>query len=189
MNQENGIGSSRASKTSRSSIPGIAPALGILLISAVVAWFWLASGRANPLKPGMTGVSVLAEVQERELAGALTTMVSNAALSQFQRGKNGECRRPLAWVTLALPPGQPIGHIRLISGNYFSPVFDVTEKPIRVAIPFPAPYESGQGVLAAIDAGGASTISLLPSWRVSAQDGKTTRPVIWTPSKGCGGDG
>jgi len=61
----------------------------------------------------------------------------------------------------------------------------VSAKPVRVAIPFPAPYETGHGALTAIDVGGSATISLLPSWRVSAQDGKTTRAVTWHPVKNC----
>ena len=114
---------------------------------------------------------------------------SDAAFAQYREGKDGNCRTPLAWVTLALPPGEPVSHIRLISGSYFSPVFNLSVTPIRVAIPFPAPYETGSGVLTAIDAGGAATISLLPTWRVSAQEGKTTRPVTWTPVKSCSRNG
>ena len=160
--------------------------IAIALISGALCWFWLISGRANPLRPTASDVSDLTEVEDGEIAGALTTMrVQNSLREQFQQGKDGGCRRPLAWISLVAPPGEPPSRIRLISGTYFSPVFEVTATPVRVAIPFPAPYETGRGTLTAIDVGGSATLSLLPSWRVSAQDGKTTRAVTWQPVKSC----
>jgi hypothetical protein len=156
--------------------------IAIAVISGVVGWFWLASGRANLLAPN---VSELTEVQESDIPGALTTMPSNLGLAQFQKAEDGRCRRPLAWVSLATAPGEPTSHIRLISGNYYSPVFEVTAVPIRVALPYPAPYETGRGLLTAIDVGGSTTVALLPAWRVTAQDGRTTRAVTWNPVNGC----
>jgi hypothetical protein len=160
--------------------------LAITLISGIVCWFWLISGRANPLKPTAPSVSDLTEVEAGEVAGALTTMrLPNSAAEQFQRGKDGACRRPLAWVSLVAAPGEPSSRIRLISGTYYSPVFEVSATPVRVAIPFPAPYETGRGMLTAVDVGGTANVSLLPSWRVSAQDGKVTHAVTWQPVKSC----
>jgi hypothetical protein len=173
-------------RKNRGPLPGISLSIAIAVISGVVCWFWLTSGRANPLKPTAPNISDLTEVQEREVGGALTSMsLSNAALAQFQKGKDGGCRRPLAWVTLVSAAGEPPSRIRLISGTYYSPAFEVSTVPVRVAIPFPAPYETGRGALTAIDVGGSATISLLPAWRVSAQDGKTTHEVIWHPLKSC----
>lgn len=173
-------------RKTQSALPGIGLTIAIAAISGVVCWFWLASGRANPLKPTAPNVSELTEVDDRDIAGALGTMSSsNAALAQFRQGQDNACRRPLAWVTLVSAAGEPPSHIRLISGSYYSPLFEVSATPIRVAIPYPAPYETGQGVLTAIDVGGGATIALLPAWRVSAQDGKTTRPVTWQPVKRC----
>jgi hypothetical protein len=177
---------SGARRKNQSAPPGIGLTIATAVISGVVCWFWLASGRANPLKPTAPNVSDLTEVEEREVAGALTTMSpSNAVLAQFRQRKDGGCRRPLAWVSLVSAPGEPPSRIRLISGTYYSPVFEVSATPVRVAIPFPAPYETGHGALTAIDVGGSATISLLPAWRVSAQDGKTTRAVGWHPVKSC----
>jgi hypothetical protein len=160
--------------------------MAIAVISDVVCWFWLASGRASPLKSTAPNVSDLTEVEEPEVAGAMTTMsLSNAMLAQFREGKDGGCRRPLAWVSLVSATGEPPSRIRLISGTYYSPSFEVSATPVRVAIPFPAPYATGHGTLTAIDVGGSATISLLPAWRVSAQDGKTTRAVTWHPVRNC----
>jgi hypothetical protein len=186
MTQDTEARRSAPRRKNQSAPPGIGLAIAIAVISGVVCWFWMASGRANPLKPTAPNVSDLTEVEEREVAGALSTMsLSNAVLAQSREGKDGGCRRPLAWVSLVSAPGEPPSRIRLISGKYYSPVFEVSAKPVRVAIPFPAPYETGQGTLTAIDVGGSATISLLPAWRVSAQDGKTTRAVTWYPAKNC----
>jgi hypothetical protein len=166
------------------------PGIGLTIVSAVIfgvlCWFWLTSGRANAVKSIAPNTSDLTEVEDPEIAGALTTMsLSNAALAKFREGKDGECRRPLAWVSVVSAPGEPPSRVRLISGTYYSPTFDVSATPVRVALPFPAPYETGHGTLTAIDVGGSATISLLPAWRVSAQDGKTTRAVTWHPVKNC----
>jgi hypothetical protein len=144
------------------------------------------SGGANPTNSAAADASGLTEVEDREVADALTTMnASKAFLAQFRERKDG-CRPPLAWVSLVSAPGEPPGHARLISGNYYSPVFEVSAAPMRVAIPFPAPYDAGRGVLTAIDTGGSAVIALTPAWRVSAQEGKTTRAVTWRPVKRCG---
>jgi hypothetical protein len=186
MTQDTEARRSAPRRKNQSALPGIGLTIAIAVISGIVCWFWLVSGRANPLKPTAPDVSDLTEVEEPEVAGALTTMnPSNTARAQFREGKDGGCRRPLAWVSLVSAPGEPPSRIRLISGTYFSPVFEVSATPVRVAIPFPAPYETGHGTLTAIDVGGSATISLLPAWRVSAQDGRTTRVVTWHPVKNC----
>jgi hypothetical protein len=170
----------------RSAPPGIGLTIAITLISGIVCWFWLTSGGANPLKPTAPNVSELTEVEERDIAGALTTMSSsNAVLAQFREGRDGNCRPPLAWVSLVSAPGEPPSHIRLISGSYYSPLFEVSATPVRVALPYPAPYETGKGTLTAIDVGGSATIALLPAWRVSAQNSETAQAVIWHPAKKC----
>jgi hypothetical protein len=186
MTQDTEARRSAPRRKSRNAPPGIGLTIAIAVISGVVCWFWLASGRGNPPKPAAPNVSELTEVDERDIEDALTTMSSqNAVLAQFRQGQDGSCRRPIAWVTLVSAPGEPPSHIRLISGSYYSPNFEVSATPVRVAVPFPAPYETGKGVLTAIDVGGGATIALLPAWRVSAQDGTTTRAVIWRPAKTC----
>ena len=183
MTQETEASRSVPRRKNRSALPGIGLSIAIAVISGVVSWFWLASGRANLLAPN---VSELTEVEEGDIADALaTTSLSKAGLAQFREAQDGSCRRPLAWVSLQSAPGEPPSHIRLISGTYFSPVFEVSAVPVRVALPYPAPYETGHGVLTAIDVGGSTTIALLPAWRVSAQDGRTTRVVTWHPVKNC----
>lgn len=189
MSQDTEARRSQLKRKSQGAPPGIGLSIVIAIICGVVCWFWLAKGRAGTLQPTTPNVSGLAEVEESQVAGALTTMnLPNAAVAQYQEGKDGRCRRPLAWVSLVSAPGEPPSRLRLISGNYYSPNFEVSATPVRVAIPYPAPYETGHGTLTAIDVGGSATISLLPTWLVSASDGKTTHDVIWNPvpAKKCG---
>jgi len=186
MTQDTEARRSAPRREHNSAPPGIGLTISIAVIAGVVCWFWLASGRANPAKTPPPNISDLTEVEEPEIAGALTTVgLPNAQRAQFREGKDGGCRRPLAWVSLVSAPGEPPSRIRLVSGTYYSPVFEVSATPVRVALPFPAPYETGHGTLTAIDVGGSATISLLPAWRVSAQDGMTTRAVTWNPVKHC----
>ncbi len=157
------------------------------VLSGIVCWIWLLSGVARDARPdsGQYVISELAPVADQDLAGALTTMAgSNAFLAQFKQRATG-CPQPLAWVSVARLTGQPPGTVRLQSGNYLSPVFDLSDAPVRVAIPYPAPYETGYGKLTAMDAGGSAVVSLLPAWRVSTQDGGATHGVTWHPAKRC----
>ena len=165
--------------------PGLGLAAAIAAISAALSGFWLMSAGAAPPRATAPGASELAEVKDAEIGAALTTLdPSNAALARFQTTKDS-CRPPLAWVSLVSPPGQPPATVRLISGEYVSPAFEVTPVPVRVAIPYPRPYETGHGAISVVDIGGSATISLLPAWQVTAKDGRVTRQVTWLPVKRC----
>jgi len=60
---------------------------------------------------------------------------------------------------------------------------------VRVAIPYPAPYEAGQGILSVL-LGGEATVALTPAWNISPKAGVTERAVTWQPSESCvHGDG
>src|SRR5580704_10918492 len=93
MTQDTEARRSAPRKKNRGALPGIGLTIAIAVISGIVCWFWLGSGRANPLKPTAPNVSDLTEVEEGEIAGALTTMtLPNAVLAQFREGKDGGCR-------------------------------------------------------------------------------------------------
>ena len=170
----------------QASIPGLMPAMAIAILSGLVCWFGLLSGGASTTEGGGEMVSsALAQVDDQDVTAALTTMSGSAAfLAQFKDRTKG-CPLPLAWVSLVGAPGQPTGTVRLQSGSYFSPVFNVTDMPVRVAIPYPAPYEAGHGTLTALEAGGGALISLLPVWHVSAQAGGATHGVSWPVNSRC----
>jgi hypothetical protein len=167
--------------------PGLWSAAAMAVLSAVVCWIWLMSSAASNTgqTSGEAVPSELAQVDGRDLAAALTTMNgSDAFLAQFKQ-RAGGCPQPLAWVSVAQTSGQPPGQVRLRSGNYISPTFSLSEVPVRVAIPYPGPYETGHGRLTALDAGGSATIALLPAWRVPARDGGATREVTWHATRHC----
>jgi hypothetical protein len=186
MTQDSEARRSAPRRKDQGAPPGVGLTIAIAAISGIVSWLWLASGSASPSAPTAPNASDLTEVEKGELGGALMTVnLPNDLVDQFREGKDGRCRRPLAWVSLVSEPGEPPSRIRVISGNYYSPIFQVTATPVRIAIPFPAPYETGQGVLTAMDVGGGATISLLPSWRVAARDGKSTHAVTWHPVNNC----
>jgi hypothetical protein len=167
------------------SIPGLWLATGIGLVVAILTWVLLGDVTTSSA-PGATvvGVSQLAQVEDADLAEALTTMGGDGAfLARFKKNAK-ECPSPLAWVSVVGSPGQPPSVIRLQSGTYFSPLFKISETPVRVAIPYPAPYETGHGALMAV--GASATIALQPAWHVNAPAGAVARNVIWRVIDRCG---
>jgi hypothetical protein len=160
----------------------------VAVLSGIASWFWLMSDIAMPsaAESGDWAVSDLAEVGDQDVADALTTIDGSSAFrAKFTDGKNG-CRQKLAWVSLVSAPGQPPARLRIKSGEYYSPIFTVSAAPVRVAIPYPGPYETGHGKLTAIDTGGSVMIALRPAWQVPAKDGQATRDVTWQAGKRCG---
>jgi hypothetical protein len=175
-------------KDHQSRVPGLWSSAAVAALSGVVCWIWLMSSTSISMTSEGGGegvVSELAQVDDQDVTAALTTMGgSTAFLSQFKERTTG-CPRPLAWVTLARSPGQPAGTVRLKSGSYYSPVFNLSDVPMRVAIPYPTPYETGQGTLTVMHTGGSATVALLPAWRVPAQGVAATHDVTWHSSNRC----
>ena len=168
--------------------PGLWVGAIAAVLSGLVTWIWLAGGITATVTPspaaGAALVSELAQVNDRDIDGAMTTMTGSAAfLARFKERREG-CPLPLAWVSLVRAPGQPPGKIRLRSGGYLSPIFDLSDVPMRIAIPYPAPYETGRGTLTAISAGGNAMVSLIPPWRVSEKGGGA-RDVRWRAGSRC----
>jgi hypothetical protein len=167
--------------------PGILPAAAMTVLAGLACGIWLTSGVATEtVSPGSDpNVSELAQVDNSDIPAALSTMNgSGAELVQYKE-RAGSCPRPLAWISLARVPGQPPSTVRLRSGGYFSPIFELSDVPVRVAVPYPAPYELGHGTLTVMDAGGGAVISLVPPWSVPAQSSGATREVHWNPTNHC----
>jgi hypothetical protein len=158
-------------------------------LSGVLCWLWLAFGLAAGAPQNAAGeqASALAEVDDQDLAAALTTLSGSADFLARFRERSAGCRLPLAWVTIARAGGEPEGTIRLRSGPYFSPVFHLTDGPLRVAIPYPAPYGEGHGTLVVMNAGAGSVVALLPPWHVNVRSGEMARAVNWVPTRRCPG--
>lgn len=176
-----------SSATDARRFPGLLSAVAVAVLSGVLFWTWLSSraGMNATRGSGTAVVSELAPVNRRDLNAALTTMDgSDAFLARFKNDARG-CPQPLAWVSVALAPGQPPGTVRLQSGAYFSPTFTLTSVPLRVAIPYPAPYETGYGRLSIMHTGGTGLIALRPTWYALADHSVMTRDVTWHHGDRC----
>jgi hypothetical protein len=165
-------------------IPGLLPAAATAALSGVLCWLWLSAPTAS--RAGQdAAVAQLAPVDEQDMTAALATMNwSPAVQAEYKMGAK-ECRNPLAWVALAAEAGQPSVKVRLRSGHYLSPVFDLSNVPVRIAIPYPGPYQTGRGTLEAMHTGGGAIIALLPAWHVPWPDGATVHEVTWRPNQRC----
>jgi hypothetical protein len=157
-------------------------------MSGIVCWIWLTSAgmtAAPPASGTATITSEVAQVADQDVTAALTTMNGSLSfLTQF-RQRTGGCPLPLAWVSVARVPGQPSGTVRFRSGTYFPPVFDLSDIPQRVALPYPGPYETGHGALTVMNAGGGAIVALTPALQVSTQSSNATRAVTWPVNNRC----
>src|SRR5947209_6124928 len=165
-------------------LPGRWWATAAVSLSAVACWFWLIPGlQTLESRPIDTfAANELAPIADRDLTAALSTMEGTPKfLSQFKSETSG-CPTPMAWIAIMRGPGQTPTKIRVQSGSYFSPAFDLPATPMRIAIPYPAPYESGHGQLTVMTYGGGATLALAPAWQVPPNAGPTTRGVVWQPS-------
>jgi hypothetical protein len=167
-------------------LPGLLPALGVAILAGIGCWMWLSSeGAPAGGARGATATSELAEVNDQELPAAVATLVPSPTFrGQFTDKKSG-CPQPLAWVSLASPPEQSGVKVKLKSGNYFSPTYTLSATPMRVAIPFPSPYETGRGTLTVLHDSGGAIVALQPAWRTPAQAGEGVRVVTWRTSNRC----
>ena len=95
--------------------------------------------------------SELGQVDSADLDAAAQSIPSAEAGTHVADAK--ACRVPMAFVTLRSHLGQS-GTVRIRSGTYWSPSIVLGNDPLRVAIPYPAPYELGRGDLA-FDGSGA----------------------------------
>lgn len=95
------------------------------------------------------------------------------------------CKAPLAWVAFAKRPGSGGGLVRIASGAYLSPPIQLTDALQRVAIPYPAPYSTGRGVLSLLGDATEVWFQLTPGWFVPVLSGTASINVHWTPGNPC----
>jgi hypothetical protein len=136
---------------------------------------------ANNISTGEA--SNLSTLATTEIAAATQTMDLMSSPQLVAAARN--CTAPLAYVRIAKMPGTAGGPIRIKSGNYLSPPFEMTDAPQQVAIPFPAPYPQGHGTISVEGNATGAVISLSPAWHIDALNGATTRNVIWKPGYPC----
>jgi hypothetical protein len=127
--------------SSRGTLIGIAGGLVIAGIAAVV----VLPGVVRD-KPAAVGEeSTLEVLVPADINAALPTLDPGTSKVAVDDAKN--CKVPLGWVTLTQRPNGNGGMVRIRSGQYLSPPIKLTPTPQRVAIPYPAPYPTGRGVL------------------------------------------
>lgn len=120
---------------------GIAGGIAIAGIAGAVIW-----PGVNGDKPAGVGEeSVLEVLVPADINAALPTLDPGTSKAAVDDARN--CKAPLAWVTLTQRPGDHGDLVRIRSGGYQSPPIRLTAVPQRVAIPYPAPYPAGRGVL------------------------------------------
>ena len=127
--------------SSRGIVIGIIGGIAIAGIAAGVLW-----PRAGEKPPASVGEeSTLEVLLPADINAALPTLDPGTSKAAVDDAKN--CKVPLAWVTLTQRPGGHGGMVRIRSGSYTSPPIKLAPVPQRVAVPYPAPYPTGRGVL------------------------------------------
>jgi hypothetical protein len=126
--------------SSRGTWIGIFGGLGIAGIAAIT----ILPGIVGDKPPPVGDESTLEVLVPGDINAALPTLDPGTSKSAVDDAKN--CKAPLAWVTLTQRNGHG-GMVRIRSGAYISPPIKLTPAPQRVAVPYPAPYPTGRGVL------------------------------------------
>jgi len=127
---------------SRGTVIGI---IGGVVIAAGIAAAIVLPGRVADKPPVVGEESTLEVLLPADINAALPTLDPGTSKTAVDEAKN--CKAPLAWVTLTQRPGGNGGMVRIRSGSYTSPPIKLTPVPQRVAVPYPAPYPTGRGVL------------------------------------------
>ncbi len=124
------------------------------IVIGIIGGLAIAAIAAGVVLPRVTGDKPPAAIGEESSLEVLLPGDINAALPTLDPGTSKaavddakSCKAPLGWVTLTQRPGGNGGMVRVRSGNYLSPPIKLTPIPQRVAIPYPAPYPTGRGVL------------------------------------------
>ena len=164
--------------SSRGTVIGIAGGLVIAGVAAVVV---LPSLRGD--KPAAVGEeSTLEVLVPADINAALPTLDPGTSKAAVDDAKN--CKAPLAWVTLTQRSGGNGGMVRVRSGPYLSPPIKLTPAPQRIAIPYPAPYPTGRGVLTLVGEADQVGFYLTPG-RVQDVNGTYSVNVRWQVRNPC----
>ncbi len=147
------------------------------LLTAII----LALAVARP--PSVGENARLSMVSPADIAGAATTLAPPAAADLVAQAK--QCTVPLAQVSIWKAAGSDGGTIRVRSGSYLSPAFILTDAAQRIALPFPAPYPSGQGQISVEGDAKGVVVALFPAWQIDSLTGSAVRNVIWKPVRAC----
>jgi len=132
---------------------------------------------------GPAGTSQIKPVPTSGLPHVEGTLARDQAARLMEQARR--CQEPLAELTIWHSPGTPGGSISIISGAYHSPRFPLTATPSVIAVPFPAPYASGQGVFTVVGEANDFIIALEPPVMNNTMNGAVPISVWWEPAGGC----
>jgi hypothetical protein len=140
-------------------------------------------GGGTPSGPAGDAEPTLSALAPADVATALPTLDPATSKAAVDDAKS--CKASLGWVTLVKRPGSRGGMVRIRSGTYLSPSFQLTDAPQRIAIPYPAPYPTGRGVLSLVGDANEVWFYLTPGWFVPTLKGTASINVHWTPKNPC----
>lgn len=161
---------------------------GILaaLVTAGLMGGW-ALPQLQPSAAEVGGRPAMTEIAEADLPGAENTLAGSPSDRARVKQADRVCGAHLAQVTLApAKPGQTT-RFRLQSGRYISPEFALTDAPLRIAIPYPAPYAAGRGAIGLTATGADVIVSLNPPWHAIPSPATVMQTVRWVPDPRCNG--
>jgi hypothetical protein len=158
----------------------------LTVVGCGVAGAIVVGGVAGTLIGGRTGEAdgqQLEAVPTAALPQVEGTLAPDQAARLMEEARR--CREPLARVTIWHSPGTPGGMVSIISGAYHSPRFPLSATPSLIAIPYPAPYASGKGMLSVVGEATDFAIALRPVIMKSEIKETLLIHVWWTPVGGC----
>lgn len=166
--------------------PGLSPSLiaivgGLVAAGAVAGVLLSGSGETA----GTAARPALTLVKAAEIDKAAETLPSDEKDKIVAEAK--ACRAPLGQMRLSKMAADAGGVVRIRAGNYLSPAFNIADGPINIAVPFPAPYETGKGEITVEGAAKDVFVELTPGLKIDTTGGVQRIPVIWNTSKPCGG--
>jgi hypothetical protein len=157
------------------NLPGLVMAAGGLLTGIVAGASLLA------LPSSLGAGAELHSVAKTHLEDAIASMGGRAPAAVIEEAR--QCKAPLAVLTVSADGAA--GAIRVRSGSYLSPAIQLNTAPQRIAIPFPAPYATGKGVLSVEGLGQGVYVWLSPGQYYTKLEGPAAINVWWTPKSPC----
>jgi hypothetical protein len=159
----------------------IVAAVGGLVSLAAIGWVLKSAdigvSSGDPAQPTVTFVA------QGDLSAAATTLLPSAAGALIEDAQR--CRVPL--ISMMIEKGSaPLGStIRIRSGSYASPYFAITASAQRVAVPYPAPYGSGSGIMVVEGNAKGAIVGFNPTQTMLDLPGSRSIPVVWRAVSPC----
>lgn len=125
-------------------------------------------------------------VATQDLAAALETIAPEQRAAVEAKAKS--CEQPLAQITIQGIPGATTpasGTIQIKSSNYVSPLFTVSEAPVSVAVPYPAPNAPNANHIEIIGHATSVRVSFTPSRDFPLVTGSVFQQVWWESAASC----